>query len=381
MGRSSNKKSMNERHKHQHTYTYTPRSDGALEVRGPKTRQVWYPWGAPGGYRVEGKPHTQDERTRFRLREALISAPRNHPLALLFQNMPLTVRARVTALMSLHHEALILAQANQRAFLTCPTLILLPVLEAMALPLFQFDVSGNALDWAAQAVPNSDLAYHVARKFERSLTGHFHAAPHLDLLWPAFINRGALRVLRHCSSLTDEHLMLAGLGEPLIRSPLLMEAVAGLDYPVYTQCSRILNYRARLGLTRWPYGRELQSLKQLWRIADRLALRLAREGLNSDLVYPEPPYEPDCYVRWIATQDELDWLGDTYHNCLGSYHAACLAGLSAAYETQDEDNRSYVIVLTRRGGCWEVEGAEYPHNQRVSKAEIARIMRYFKGDL
>lgn len=175
--------------------TYIQCANGSVEVRGPGIRQLWHPWDAPGGgFRIEGLPDAEEGRC-LPLLDAIYSLPRDHPLAQLIRGIPSRVLRRVTSLMRHHYPALLLAQAQPAEFARCPTLILLAALRAMALPLSTFDPHGDARHWARQVVPNPDLAYHVARRYERALAGRVVFSPDISLVWPAFQNRAAFVVL------------------------------------------------------------------------------------------------------------------------------------------------------------------------------------------
>ena len=197
-------------------------------------------------------------------------------------------------------------------------------------------------------------------------------------LWRCY---SALDTLRHCPTITENHLRLLHY-YPILRELPLFYTIVEQDCPwTRTHNLNILRDCVRMGLN--DILRRCRTLESLQRIHDRYMVRQNRNGNGTGvggqkdangkpLPFPAPPHPGTDRILPITTPADLQREGEEMMHCVGSYIRTVQKGGSYIYRLL-EPQRVTIGVTLRNGEIFAIEQIKGARNA-MATAEVREIV-------
>lgn len=346
------------------------------EQNGTISLEAWYPWDAPGGFRVEGAPLTivSMHTSPLYMKEFLEGTRRD--LAEIRASIPGEILEVVRAYRDTHHDLLCLACINPRAFLQL----------ARSAPGIAYILARQVYRRTRQEL--RDVLSRKRRDILRFCGWPPQAWKLMAQTLPDTLDWGTVEQV--CFVLHKRKRLIAILRHQ--RAPITREVVWLLTkFPesyLYTCPSltmpgrpgaitllEILELRDKLGLEGFPW-RRIPHPCRVKAYVQELKLRWAKQlrGPLPNCPLPTPPG-----WRRIARAEEVAALADQFQNCLLTYMGALHRGDVFLYLEEPPQDADWPLVVLVEGlyGNYRVFEIQTLRNRRRPEAIIAAAKQVF----
>lgn len=349
-------------------------SSGVTEFHGADFKEIYYPWGHPKGFVVDGIQRNSQGYLRPCCLPHILE--RRPPFEVIHDSIPKPILKAVSNFGDGHYGLIRLCRFHE---IEAIRLIVLNPLLALALSMQEDE------DTAAEMVLKSwrDIARfcgyggkadaRLMAKFTKDQVHHDTLSELADIE-----DKRRKKLLSYLPRITyDAWLMVQEL-------PLEVLSVEQLTYAAHNlkgtnhrdAIATLIMLRRALLLPLWPYP-----AMPIGKLMER-SIGLRREAHRRDAIpktiFPPPPFPPvDDYIP-VADSHDLIYVAVRFECCAEGYHDVMKKGHASIW-WNESGAEPHVVLLLRFLGVWRVEQVRGVGNMPVSEVTEEHVKKLFHG--